>query len=150
MNVDSYAVRGIFNQVRKVTEEVAAAMPPEQGEYKAVPVLMSFRQMLLHILSSYETLMNGFPNGPFVWETKYNDQNFPTMAALLEELPKASAKVDSWLAGLTEEDLATTVEQFGGASLLHLILEWIMHEVHHRGQLYIYLRENGITPPSMY
>lgn len=150
MNMDTYMIRGLFNQVRQVTEEAAALMPLEQGEYKATPELRSFRQLLLHTLASYETLMNGWPGGPYLWETRYNDQNFPTLASVLEELPKATARFDSWLCDRTEEDLATPLEEFGGAPLLRFLMEWLMHEVHHRGQMFIYLRENGITPPQMY
>jgi uncharacterized damage-inducible protein DinB len=139
-----------FARVRRFTVEAAERLPEERAEYRPVPEVMSFRQLLLHILSSYETLMVGWSAGTFDWGTKYNDANYPTLADVRREMPAATAALQEWLANRTPAELETPVAKLGGDPLLQMVNEFIRHEVHHRGQLFTYLRECGIVPPSMY
>lgn len=139
-----------FAQVRALTAEAAARLPEERAEYRAVPELMSFRQLLLHILSSYETVMTGWASGQFEWQTRYNDENFPTLAAVREALPLAAQALAEWVEARTPDELEAPVAEFGDAPLLVILQDMVLHEVHHRGQLFIYLRECGVVPPSMY
>ncbi|MDD4052681.1 MAG: DinB family protein [candidate division Zixibacteria bacterium] len=70
--------------------------------------------------------------------------------ALINELEQLGRRRSAWMAGLTERDLSAKIadSRFGG----DVTVWWMIargnldHEIHHRGQLAVYLRMLGIIP----
>ncbi|HWI65700.1 MAG TPA: DinB family protein [Symbiobacteriaceae bacterium] len=140
----------LYDATRALTDKTLALMPEEKAEYRPVPEVFSFRQLGRHVISTELSLIEAWPEGKFVWQNRYNDENLPTLAAVQKALPEATRTFRAWVEARTEAELAAPVRGLGEATLEQAILEWILHEAHHRGQMCTYLRENGIVPPRSY
>ena len=76
--------------------------------------------------------------------------------AILEEFEKVSADYRSFIAAASEEDLGAIVHFFVapktmGEMTRHDMIWFMLHdEIHHRGQLSVYLRMVGGKVPSIY
>ena len=124
-----------LTNAKSYTLEVLDAMPADKYSFKPADEVRSFGAQAYHIAYSLE-----FFNG------------------------QLSGKAIEWAPGdedaLTKEELVTyTTEQFDAfleivanaeesGRFTSGILATLRHNAHHRGQMIIYLRENGITPPS--
>ena len=74
---------------------------------------------------------------------------YANVLALFNELHRQSTEIFS---GISDEDLQTKCTTPGNVEMrvwkwLRLMIE---HEIHHRGELYIYLNQMGIKTPPMY
>ncbi len=130
-------------QVFDLVEEKDLAWRPSQDQY-------SLGQQLLHIAQTEDHFSRGLFEGD--WDS--DRIRFPKPLPTLEELKKSFGTVREFtLAKLLELDpdqLGEAVEIPNGPpdhsmrSWLWFILE---HELHHRGQIWAYLRAMGYTPP---
>jgi uncharacterized damage-inducible protein DinB len=70
---------------------------------------------------------------------------------LIEAFDRSHQQLVEQVAALTPEQLTETVNFFGREVPRKTLLWGITeHEIHHRGQLFVYLRLLGIEPPSVY
>lgn len=75
---------------------------------------------------------------------------------LLTHFDKTMEEARQALSGLTDEDLHKTFELKNDGQLLwstplsHSISNTINHWIHHRGQLTVYMRLNGLPIPALY
>ncbi|MFZ5817669.1 MAG: DinB family protein [Bacillota bacterium] len=82
-------------------------------------------------------------------------REFPDVPAIRRLARQVRAETESWLAGLSEEDLdrevsityssGTEVRFTVAKALLHVIL----HDAHHRGQVSALARQMGYEPPEI-
>ena len=136
------------------TRRVIEAFPADQSELKphprsksARPLVWTFaveERLILLALRNQLQLGGGFPKAPDSYEDAVG-AFFQTHAELVEALESAS-----------EQDLAGTVKFFTGPGTLGDIPKmdflWFMlsDQIHHRGQLSVYLRMAGGKVPSIY
>lgn len=136
------------------TRRVVEAFPAEQSELKPHPRSNSARQLIwtfaveerliLLALRNQLQLGGGFPKAPDSFDQAVS-AFFQTHAELIEALEAAS-----------DEDLRGTVKFFTGPGTLGDIPKmdflWFMlsDQIHHRGQLSVYLRMAGGKVPSIY
>ena len=136
--------------VRMRTLAVLDAMPAGRFEFQPWPGSMSFGDQLRHIASAERTLIQALREGNWVWDQGINRESHPDPASVRALLEQTSQELQHLLSGLTEARLAEPVSvpwspaQWTPAGI---IVEWIAHESHHTGQLYLHLRLCGITPP---
>lgn len=73
-----------------------------------------------------------------------------TKAELKDAVATSFDFVAETVASLTEDELAEKVEVFGGNKITRRQVEGLIdsHGIHHRGNLVVYLRLNGIEPPQ--
>ncbi len=127
--------------------EIVEAMPEDKLDFKPVEDVMSFREMVAHIAGSSVMMSNNF-----LEERETNiDLEKPDMSK--SELKDAVAASFDFAAegfkSLSEEQLAETIEVFGSTISRRQALALIdTHMIHHRGNLVVYLRLNGIKPPQ--
>jgi uncharacterized damage-inducible protein DinB len=136
------------------TRRVVEAFPADQAELKPHPRSNSARQLawtfaveerlILLALKNKLDLGSGFPKAPESWGEAVS-AFLQTHAEVMEVLQAAS-----------DEDLAGTVKFFTGPGAIGDIPKmdflWFMlsDQIHHRGQLSVYVRMAGGKVPSIY
>ena len=112
---------------------------------------MSAEKLVTHMYTSYYKFIKTVKEGngsPFL--AKLEESN-KSLVQLGEEYTE---KTKELLASLTEEELAREIDMskiFGmnvtGQLLVQMAIE---HEIHHKGNLYVYVREMGHTDLPLY
>ncbi len=146
---------------RAVREDAALAveaMPAEKLGYRPREDLMSFREVAGHILDTGCGLAGLLLDG----ETDFTLPDFRQRlaryrrslpedpAAIAAELRASVAERREALARQTPEFFAGMVTKWDGSRVTRLeMLQFVIeHEVAHRMQLFVYLRMNGLVPPT--
>ncbi|HEX6899383.1 MAG TPA: DinB family protein [Thermoanaerobaculia bacterium] len=149
-NVDSFL--GYFDKIRERTLRVARCVPPDQLEWRYREGTFSFGDILRH-LGAIERCM--FAENAVLRPSRYPGHG-RELADGYEEvfgyLNRMHAETVEILAGLSSADLQRKCVTPGGAELA--VWKWLRsmveHEVHHRGQIYVYLSMLGIQGPPLY
>lgn len=127
--------------------QVADKMPADQYHFRATPAEMSFGNMLLHMA---ENLL--YISTEFVSTDRGRVMGAPPADSTKEGAMKAlSGAYDfaiNTVANLPQEHLADSIAFFAGKiTRMQMINILSDHQTHHRAQLIVYLRLNGIVPP---
>jgi uncharacterized damage-inducible protein DinB len=139
-------------------------LPPENFDYKPKPEMLTARQHILHIAETeawwVHHMVDGEPFRDFTlrhadpaqgWTDGYEARDHNQLLFLLEEYHRPTQR---WFGAPTQE-LSKVIHyrRKNGEEMqhsLHWILDHVLeHELHHRAQLFLYLRMLGITPPSV-
>lgn len=154
MQIDEAALRRkiLLEQLKgedAITLKVAAAIPEDKFGWKPVPEkAMGAAELAMHAAGAVVFFMD------LVAGRKSAGDHPPTPASraeLLHAIGEAQAAYRTFVAGLSDEDCAKTVDFFGSPHAAIQILSWhVVHLVHHRGQLATYLRIMGARVPSIY
>ena len=140
-----------FLSHRSVTNALVAKI--EESNYGSQPTetSMSAEKLVTHMYTSYYKFIKTVKEGngsPFL--AKLEESN-KSLVQLGEEYTE---KTKELLASLTEEELAREIDMskiFGmnvtGQLLVQMAIE---HEIHHKGNLYVYVREMGHTDLPLY
>jgi uncharacterized damage-inducible protein DinB len=136
---------------RKYLILVAETMPEDKYNFKATPESLTFAQNLLHIGFAIdwhsESLIGG--REARVWST---DLTFKAANKSKEEMIALIDKTfDAAIALLTQFDITQfddELDYFGlNRTKRQIYLLLADHITHHRGQMLVYLRLNGLVPP---
>lgn len=127
--------------------KVAEAMPADKYDFKPTPSEMSFGGMLMHMA---ENLL--YISTEFVSSDRGRAMGaMPTdssKASVIKTLSAAYDNAIATVAALPKENLADSVAFFAGKlTKMQMINILSDHQTHHRGQLIVCLRLNGIVPP---
>jgi uncharacterized damage-inducible protein DinB len=132
------------------TVRMLKAFPAEKGDFKphersqeAVRLASTF------IFEMYLCAMHLF--GDIVDRSKFQNYKPANMDEAIKDFEKESADMIARLEALPEKDLEKTVE-FAGKKFLadKFALMMICDQIHHRGQLSVYVRMAGGKVPSIY
>jgi len=130
------------------TLQVARSMPSEKYDYKPSPEEMNFGKQLLHIsenlcwLTSACLTNNKNPLTPA-------DGKLTVKHDIIAVVTKAYDFAIDALQNFPSKSLVDTVKFFAGPMNKLQIINLVQdHQTHHRGQLMVYLRLNGIKPPD--
>jgi uncharacterized damage-inducible protein DinB len=139
--------REIFDRQSKFMIAAAEEMPAEKYSFRPTPAQMSFAGTVAHVVIG-NTLVCGMIAGtpataPAVKDTDTKD----TLVAALKTSFDACAKV---LATTTDASLGDPISFFGGrkAPRARALLEIDIDVADHYSQMAMYLRLNGLLPPS--
>jgi len=108
-------------------------------------------KQLAHILTCEEGWVHDLQNKAF---PGWHDEDCPTMAALRATKDRIREATQTYLGGLTEEQLNTTLAKgpadWGGElrSPAFILLHVITHAFHHKGQVVAMLRILGYPAPD--
>lgn len=149
-----------WKNARMLAAEAVEEMPPGKLDYRPGDDLMSFRDVAVHIADAGRAftglLVDGVTEftGPMFREKAAayarplpaNASNAALAAALRSSIEEHCGE----LAGATPEFLAGMIARWDGAELTRFeMLLWLReHELAHRMQLFLYLRLNGVVPPT--
>ena len=129
------------------TMEVAQLMPPEQYSFQPSEEQMTFSEQLVHMLGNIRWLGSSYLGAKKLdVDLKKKDYSKKEIIQLLEKgFSQTKAAIDA----LTPEVLNEEVSFFAGPMSKRQILNLLNdHLTHHRAQLVVYLRLNGVQPPS--
>ena len=123
-------------------------MPEHQYGFRRTKEEMSFGAQLLHICSNLGWLSSSYlstGNNPVSKE----DGNLQNKDSIRQVVVRTYDYAIAVLTHFSAANLSDTVKFFAGPmSKLQIINLLSDHQTHHRGQLLVYLRLCGLTPPK--
>ena len=146
------AIRDQWKRTRALLMPISEAIPEEKYDYKPTPEVRSFREMLLHMATDTHTHM-GFVVGMSREESEKLTEKYhglKTRAELLGALGEAFDYGDKILADLNDQNAMEMVTGHRDERMTRIsaALDVFTDIVDHYGNLVVYLRLNGIVPPS--
>ena len=134
------------------TRRLAAAFTDADLDYRPTPEIMSAGEQFAHIIGGQKfiaSLMAGKTPDHTLFQTEAPSQ----VSQILEGLDQASAQVQEAVRGCDDASWQESVSPFGPHFTLPrgiMAVALVEHEIHHRGNLYVYARLCGHTPPPLY
>ena len=139
---------GTFGRAAELNMAFADAMPGDKYGFRPVPEIRTYAEQLLHVAGSNvwftSTYITGAENPGINFEPEA-----PSKEAVTDLMKQSDDFVKSSISGMSDEEMAEIVETFAGEISKSTVC-WLMrdHMTHHRGQMIIYLRMNGMAPPE--
>ena len=133
-----------FGALSKLSVAVAEAMPSDKYAFRPHPESMTFGEVMSHIATTNYQFCAGLKDtaAPAVPAHTNKDE---VVKFLSGSFDYCSAAISS----ATEEQLSKVHNSPDGRLPgREVLLAMYVHVAHHRGQAEIYLRDNGIKPPS--
>jgi uncharacterized damage-inducible protein DinB len=136
---------GIWQNAKLYTEKVAAAMPQQHYTKRPTQDMRTFAEILEHIGEVIQYIASYAVKIPI---ERYGGASYDK-PALIDFVKLAYDNIAEAVGRLDDTDFEKTVSFWAGESSVRKILNFTNdHSTHHRGQLTIYLRLQGIKPPS--
>jgi len=150
-SIDSLFIQAAIqklNRAKEYTLKVATLMPAEKYLFKPTPDEMNFGEQLLHLSQNLGWLSASYlkqeQNPVKKSEMKVQDKD-----SIISVVNKAYGYAISALESFLPLHLKDPVTFFAGPmnklQIVNLIND---HQTHHRAQMLVYLRLNGIKPPD--
>lgn len=141
-----------YKNIRERTMRVARVIPPAMIEWSYAPGKFTLGDLLRHIATIerhlWVEILQGKPNRYRGCGRELAD-GYQNVIAYVERLHQGSIEI---ISRLTPEDLQKKSITPDGSPIstwkvLRLMVE---HEIHHRGEIYIYLGMLGVKTPPLY
>jgi uncharacterized damage-inducible protein DinB len=145
---DTQRFIGNWNRIHKDTSRVLRAAPDDKLDWRPKEDMFTMRELVGHIPQAELVLVRSALAG--------STQKIPfDFSRSAEEIAGAFDTQHEELArevsNLTHEQWREEVEFHGRRMRRGVLLSFVTeHEIHHRGQLYIYYRLAGIEPPNLH
>ena len=141
-----------FGTVRERTMRVARCIPPDKLDWSYAPGKFTLGDLLRHLAVTERYLWGENIQGkPSIYKSHGKEfaDGLENVLALMECLHQESLEIFS---RLSDADLQTRCQTPGGVEItkwkwLRLMVE---HEIHHRGQIYLYLAMLDVPTPPLY
>jgi hypothetical protein len=140
----------VLNKEFATTVKVMEAYPADQVHF--TPHERSSTAKKLFSTFVFEMyLLDGYVVGTPFDTDKFKNYDPQDIAAIITDFKTETAKIISEIENMNEEDLAKTIS-FGGRTFVadEFIMMMLHDQIHHRGQLTVYLRMAGGKVPSIY
>ncbi|WP_405412830.1 DinB family protein [Maribacter sp. Asnod1-A12] len=136
---------------RKYLLLVADMMPEEKYGYKATEESLSFTENLMHIGFALDwhsqSLIGDREARVYQTDTVFKPAN-KTKAEMMARIDQSFTEAIALLQDVSPEQLDTELDYFGlTRSKRQIYMLLADHITHHRGQMLVYMRLNGLTPP---
>jgi uncharacterized damage-inducible protein DinB len=145
-------LRTHWSRTRRVITNIVAAMPEDKYDFRPVKEVRSFREMAVHLISDGISHM-GWAAGMSREESekisaKY--ENYKTRAEILQGLGEMFDYGDKILSEMTDESAKKMVIGMRSEPMTRFEAALVAFEdqTDHYGNMVVYLRINGIVPPS--
>lgn len=149
---DAASFVAYFDKLRERTLRVATCIPPDRVEWSYKEGAFTFGDLLRH-LGAIERHM--FAENAALRPSRYPGHGreladgYDEVFAYLRRMHAESREI---LLALSGEDLQRKCTTPGGATIT--VWKWLRsmaeHEIHHRGQIYVYLSILGLPTPPLY
>lgn len=141
-----------FGNVRERTMRVARCVPPDKLDWAYAAGKFTLGDLLRHIAATERYIWGENVQGRasrYTTHSKELADGYDRVMAFMERMHSESVEIFS---RLSDEDLQKKCTTPDGASIttwkwLRLMVE---HEIHHRGQVYLYLGMLGVVTPPLY
>ncbi|HEY1481655.1 MAG TPA: DinB family protein [Candidatus Acidoferrum sp.] len=141
-----------FTNIRERTMRVARCVPPDKIDWSYAPDKFTLGDLLRHIAVAERYLFAENIQGNTSRYTTHGPElaaSLPEILVLMERLHGESLEI---FGKLTDTDLQRKCRNVGGLEMT--TWKWLRsmteHEIHHRGQIYIYLGILGVPTPPLY
>ena len=140
-----------FEKSKEYLILVAESMPEDKYEFKATPELMSFAEDLMHIGWAMDwhsqSLMGGREARDWNTDTELKVDK-KSKKEMIATINKTFDKTIEFISDFDINKLEERLDYFGANRTKRQILLLLSdHITHHRGQMLIYMRLNGLKPP---
>ncbi len=136
-----------LKHAKEYTIKVAQLMPAGKYDFKPSPEEMSFDQQLLHIAQPMQYLCKTYLNGKAntIQVPDSNLDKDATIKVLNSVYDYAIATLEDFKSEQLSDTVSFFIRPMNKLQILNLLND---HQTHHRAQLVVYLRINGIKPPD--
>jgi uncharacterized damage-inducible protein DinB len=136
-------------RTRELIINVADAMPADKYSFKPTPAQRSFAEQLMHIIEADTGLLGSIgPKTPAPTINKQASSKADVMAALTQAYDYTAAVVKEFNDQQLNERVMSMPFFGPTASRAKVIYYDLQHTQDIYGQLVVYLRLNGVTPPA--
>lgn len=130
---------------------VAETMPEDNYDFKATPESMSFAEHLMHIAWAMDwhsqSLMGGREARDWNTDTELKVDN-KSKKEMIAKIDETFDKTIAFISNFDITKLEERLDYFGADRTKRQILLLLAdHITHHRGQMLVYMRLNGLVPP---
>jgi uncharacterized damage-inducible protein DinB len=141
-----------FDNIRERTMRVAHCIPPDKIDWTYAPGKFTLGDLLRHLAVTERYMFAENIQNHDSRYTSHGPEFATDYASIIELMKRLHAESMAIFAKLTDEDLLRKCKTPGGGDIQ--IAKWLRamveHEVHHRGQLYLYLGILGVPTPPLY
>ena len=142
----SAAIKKLSN-AKAYTLEIARLMPAENFQFKPSADQMTFAQQLLHLSANL-----GWLSSTYLKDEKnpvrQSDMKLQDKDSIITLIDRTYDYATNAIQRFSADQLKDSVTFFAGPmTKVQIIILLNDHQSHHRGQLIVYLRMNGIKPP---
>jgi|HigsolmetaAR206D_1030411.scaffolds.fasta_scaffold05209_4 uncharacterized damage-inducible protein DinB len=141
----------LFKSHRDVTNALIGKIKPEQEAYQPTPTSMSAKQLAVHILTATYKFVRVASNGN---PSLFKEKTEVPQASLQELAESLTERTLALIQGMTDEDWERELDvadilgkKMKASAFFRLGID---HEIHHKGQLFVYVREMGYTDLPFY
>jgi len=137
-----------WDRAAKDIVDVAEAMPEGKYDFKPVPEVSTFREQLGHLAGIVQRFMDGAKGVKHEPSEAYKTMTKAEVVGLLKQKLQAGQEM---IASLSDAQMLEQVKFPIGDRMVTRLTYWLgpLYQVrNHHGQLVVYLRLNGIVPPT--
>jgi len=145
-----------FDEVHAIAVKSVRQLADDQLDFRPTPETYTARELVFHMFSQERAMLAGCKRGELLLEdfkSVYADlPAMKTVDDLARYGERVHAETNEWVTSCSDAAYERPVECFFGPVMppLHLISGGYDHLIHHRGQLYVYLRLLGIKPVNVF
>lgn len=141
-----------YKRTREATSRLIAVIPPDQMDFAYLPGKFTVADLIRHIAAIERTVFAEIALGN---NPRYKGcgpeltEGYENVVAYFNRMHEESVAV---FQSLTDEDLNRQVTTMNGSEtdLGSFLRALFVHEIHHRGALYIYLNLLGVKTPPVF
>ena len=141
-----------FDNVRERTMRVALLIPPDKIDWTYAPGKFTCGDLLRHIAVTERYMFAENIQNRQGRYTTHGGELAAGKESILELMKRLHAESLAIFSKLTEEDLRRKCTTPAGVDIqtAKWLRSMVEHEVHHRGQIYLYLGLLGVATPPLY
>lgn len=141
-----------FDNIRERTMRVAHCVPPDKIDWSYATGKFTFGDLLRHLAVTERYMFAENVQNRISRYISHGPKFAAGYDSILELMKSLHAESMAIFLKLSDEDLQRKCKTPGGGDIQ--IAKWLRamveHEVHHRGQLYLYLGIIGVPTPPLY
>ncbi|HBZ00009.1 MAG TPA: hypothetical protein DEO84_01685 [candidate division Zixibacteria bacterium] len=143
------AIIKYWDNVRRLTLDVLERFPDDKLSYRPIPTVRTVAEQFEHILAEEIFVRNGLMLK--LWENVPSPNEACTDKGVLAEMLRREHETTSRVLRMLPPDTFGVFHEtpYGQMTTEAVIYLTIDEEIHHRGNLYVYLRLLNIVPPQM-
>ena len=144
-----------FRTVNGITLRAVQAIPADKIDSRPCKDMRTPKELVGHMYNAMRSVAEGTAQGEIKWseeDDKKATAGIKSHADLVQFASEGWKAADRSIRSLTDEKIAGLVKTPWGESFPGFVCVQILSDehLHHRGQLYAFLRQMGVQPPFLW